>query len=73
MALLPTQFRENLQSDSKAISGGHTGRQTGDLESLLSFLESRLIIRYEKRKIRVDIVATFVQQNGKLNWNFICS
>jgi hypothetical protein len=39
---LCTKFHENLPSGSTVISGGHTGRQTCDLISLLSFLESRL-------------------------------
>jgi hypothetical protein len=44
---LHTKFHENLPSGLKVISGGtdrhrHTNRQTGDLISLLSFLESRL-------------------------------
>jgi hypothetical protein len=43
---LPTKFNENPPLGSKIISGGHTDRQiygqTGDLISLLSFLESRL-------------------------------
>jgi hypothetical protein len=39
---LCTKFHENLPSGSEVISGGHTDRQTGDLISLLSFLESRL-------------------------------
>jgi hypothetical protein len=37
-----TKFHENLLSSSKVIIGGHTERQTGDLISLLLFLESRL-------------------------------
>jgi hypothetical protein len=37
----PTKFHENLPSGAKVISGD-THRQTGDLISLLSFLESRL-------------------------------
>jgi hypothetical protein len=39
---LHTKFHENLPSSSKVISVGHTDRQTGDLISLLPFLESRL-------------------------------
>jgi hypothetical protein len=38
---LHTKFHENVPSGSEVISGG-TRRQTGDLISLLSFLESRL-------------------------------
>jgi hypothetical protein len=47
---LPTKFHENSPIGSKVISGTHTHihtrahRQAGDLVSLLSFLESRLII-----------------------------
>jgi hypothetical protein len=37
-----TKFHEYLPSGSKVISGGGGHRQTGDLISLLSFLESRL-------------------------------
>jgi hypothetical protein len=39
-----TKFHENPPSCSKVISGGDTGkyRQTGDLISLLPFLESRI-------------------------------
>jgi hypothetical protein len=44
MALPTTKFHENLPSGSKVISGGDTDRQTGDLISLLSLLESRLIM-----------------------------
>jgi hypothetical protein len=33
---------ENLLSGSEVISGGHTKKQTGDMISLLSFLESVL-------------------------------
>jgi hypothetical protein len=36
---LLTIFHENLPSGSKVISGGQTDRETGDLISLLSFLE----------------------------------
>jgi hypothetical protein len=47
---LGTKFYETLPSGSKVITGGHIDRQTdthtythtGDLISLLSFLESRL-------------------------------
>jgi hypothetical protein len=39
---LRTRFHENLPIGTEVISGGHTGRQTGDLISLLSFLEIRL-------------------------------
>jgi hypothetical protein len=39
---LRTKFSDNLTSDSEVISGG----QTGDLVSLLSFLESRLEIDF---------------------------
>jgi hypothetical protein len=40
---LSTKFHENLPIGSKVISGGQTDRQaTGDLISLLSFLESML-------------------------------
>jgi hypothetical protein len=54
MALPPYQIHENLHSSSKVISGGHmerererkTDRQTGDLISLLSFLENRIKSRY---------------------------
>jgi hypothetical protein len=42
MALPPYQIYVNLPSGSKVISGGQTDRETGDLKSLLSFLESRL-------------------------------
>jgi hypothetical protein len=34
-----TKFHEYLPRGSKIITGGHTDRQTGDLISLLSFLE----------------------------------
>jgi hypothetical protein len=47
MTLLHTKFHGILPSGSKVISEGltnrHTDRQTGDLISLLSFFESRLI------------------------------
>jgi hypothetical protein len=39
---LRTKFYENLPSYSEVISWVHIERQTGDLISLLSFLESRL-------------------------------
>jgi hypothetical protein len=43
---LPTKFHENLPSGSEVINGGptdtKTDTQTGDVKSLLSFLESRL-------------------------------
>jgi hypothetical protein len=43
---LYTKFHKNLPSSSKVISRAHRNRQmdkqTGDLISLLSFLESRL-------------------------------
>jgi hypothetical protein len=56
-------------SSSKVISRGHKDRQTGDLISLLSFLESRLIkcccsslyISYMK-----DTQATFYVTKGGL-------
>jgi hypothetical protein len=35
---LRTKFHENVRSSSEAISRGHKDRQTGDLISLLSFL-----------------------------------
>jgi hypothetical protein len=41
---LRTKFHETVPSGSEVISGGHKDRQTGDLISLLSFLESRLQI-----------------------------
>jgi hypothetical protein len=42
---LPTRHHENLPAGSKlTTSGGHTDRQTGDLISLLLFLENMLII-----------------------------
>jgi hypothetical protein len=41
---LRTKFHENLPRGSEVISGEHIDRQTGDLISLLSFLESRLKI-----------------------------
>jgi hypothetical protein len=52
MALLPTKFHKIQPSGSKVISWGHTHthkhththRQTGDLISLLSILESTLKI-----------------------------
>jgi hypothetical protein len=48
---LHTKFHENLQSGSEVVSGGHTDRQTdrqtGDLISVLSFLEIRLMKRAE--------------------------
>jgi hypothetical protein len=37
-----TKFHENLPSGSEVISGGQKDGQTGDLQSLLLFLESRL-------------------------------
>jgi hypothetical protein len=40
----PTKHHENLQSCSKVVSGGQRDRQTGELISLLYFLESRLEI-----------------------------
>jgi hypothetical protein len=40
---LCTELHENLSSGSKVIGGGHTHTETGDLISLLSFLERRLI------------------------------
>jgi hypothetical protein len=43
---LRTKFHEILPSSSKVISGGQTGRQTGDVISLHSFLGSRLIKNY---------------------------
>jgi hypothetical protein len=43
MTSLP--YHTDLPSGSEVISGGHTGRQTDDLISLLSFLESRLTIK----------------------------
>jgi hypothetical protein len=39
---LPTKFHEKLPSGSKVINEEYTGRLTGDLISLHSFLESRL-------------------------------
>jgi hypothetical protein len=39
---LATKYHKNIVSGSKVISGTHTYRQTGDLISLLLFLESRL-------------------------------
>jgi hypothetical protein len=42
MALPPYQISQNLPSGSEVVTGGH--RQTGDLISLLSFLESTLNI-----------------------------
>jgi hypothetical protein len=39
---LRTKFHKYLPSGSKSISEGHTDRQTGDMISLYSFLESRL-------------------------------
>jgi hypothetical protein len=43
---LPTKYHENLRSGLKVISWGHTDRQTGDLISLLSLLETRLHAPY---------------------------
>jgi hypothetical protein len=56
---ITTKYHENLAGGSKVISGGtrtharehthtHTHTQTGDLISLLSFLESRLKIKLNK-------------------------
>jgi hypothetical protein len=42
MALLLTKFHETLPRGSEVASGG-THRQTGDLISLFSLLESRLM------------------------------
>jgi hypothetical protein len=53
---LPTKYHENLPSGSKVISGTYTQTdgQTGDLISLLSFLESRLINKtfYERSEMK---------------------
>jgi hypothetical protein len=57
-----TKFRENLQSSSEVISGGHTDRQTGDLISLLSFFESML-----KRKFKKWPVIPIAEQNIKFS------
>jgi hypothetical protein len=42
---LRTKFPENLPRGSEVISRGQIDRQTGDLISLLSFLESTLKLR----------------------------
>jgi hypothetical protein len=57
-----TKFHENLQSSSEVISGGHTYRQTGDLISLLSFLESMI-----KRKFKKWPVIPTAEQNIKFS------
>jgi hypothetical protein len=44
MALSPYQILRKSTSGSEVIRGGQTHRQAGDLISLLSFLENRLII-----------------------------
>jgi hypothetical protein len=44
MALHPYKFHETLPSGLEVISGGHRDRQTGDMISLILFLESRLKI-----------------------------
>jgi hypothetical protein len=41
-----------ITSGSEVISGGHTVRQTGDLISLLSFLESRLKMYQSVQKLK---------------------
>jgi hypothetical protein len=48
MASPATKFHENLPCSSEVISGVHIDRQTVDLISLLSFVESRLIKMKEK-------------------------
>jgi hypothetical protein len=54
---LPTKFHENPPIGSEVISGGRTDTQAGDLLSLHSFLESRLIIAWTflflQRKLRL--------------------
>jgi hypothetical protein len=58
MALLPYQILRKSASGSEVIRGGQTHRQAGDLISLLSFLESRLIIigSYKIALTRISIL-----------------
>jgi hypothetical protein len=63
MALPPYQFHENLPNGSKVISAG----QTGDLISLLSFLESRLKIttNLSQKSLRHDRASNTVLSKTK--------
>jgi hypothetical protein len=65
LAYICTKFHKTLPSGSKVISGGHTDRLTGDLISLLSFLEGRLKKRFNIQTQMEICLLAYIPKRGK--------